>query len=182
MICNSNYVEAMRRGFGSLDCKFLLFKARTWSLTCKLVISKQRELYKRKRSKARALYYANGTATFQVLLLCGDISTNPGPVNVKCDNCMKTIRKNQKSVTCEICFGQRHLNCTELNIKCLTSTWTCPKCLFTGVDNSLSVSYVGISESVVNILKEHKYLEYGVLFQQVSGPLVSVSDGCCHHE
>ena len=70
------------------------------------------------------------SATFQVLLLCGDISTNPGPVNVNCDNCMKTIRKNQKSVTCEICFGQRHLNCTELNIKCLTSTWTCPKCLF----------------------------------------------------
>ena len=81
---------------------------------------------------------------------------------------MKTIRKNQKRVTCEICFGQRHLNCTELNIKCLTSTGTCPKCLCTvrpfsncpsldmpGVDNSLNVSYVGIPESVVNVLKEH---------------------------
>lgn len=41
----------------------------------------------------------------------------------------KTIRKNQKSVTCEVCFGKQHIKCTELNVKCTVFTWTCPKCL-----------------------------------------------------
>ena len=99
------------------------------------------------------LYYSNSTASFEILLRSGDIAQNPGParcglgkqgsgskqrttgnthrapVTLKCDNCEKTIRKNQKSVTCKVCFGQHHIKCTELNVKCIGTTWTCPKCL-----------------------------------------------------
>ncbi|EDO28986.1 predicted protein [Nematostella vectensis] len=50
------------------------------------------------------------------------------PASLKCDNCEKTIRKNQKSVACEVCFGQQHIKCTELNVKCVNATLTCPKC------------------------------------------------------
>ena len=108
---------------------------------------------KTKRSKARVLYYSNSTASFQILLRSGDIALNPGPVkcdsgnqgtrckqrssrnahrdptSLKCDNCEKTIRKNQKSVACEVCFSQQHIKCTDLGAKYIGTTWTCPKCL-----------------------------------------------------
>ena len=108
---------------------------------------------KTKRSKARILCYSNSTACYQVLIWSGDISLNPGPAkcgsgiqsagskqrisgithkvpaSLKCDNCDQTIRKNQKSVACEVFFGQQHIKCTELSVKCIVSTWTCRKCL-----------------------------------------------------
>ena len=114
-----------------------------------------------KRSKGRVLYYSNSTASFQILLRSGDIAQNPGPakcgsgkqgtgskqrttgnthrapVTRKCDNCEKAIRKNKKSVTCEVYFGQHHIKCTGLNVKCMGTTWTCPKCL---------ISFYGHSE------------------------------------
>ena len=73
----------------------------------------------------------------QVLLQGGDISLNPGPVrtkktSIKCDQCEKTIRSNQKNVTCVVCFGRTHLKCTTLNLKIQSiSDWTCSKCLLT---------------------------------------------------
>lgn len=93
--------------------------------------------WKTKRSKARILYYSNSTASYQVLPQSGDISLNPGPVKCcsgiqsaeskqttsgnshrapacfKCDNCNQTIRRNQKSVACEVCFGKQHIKCTK---------------------------------------------------------------------
>lgn len=107
---------------------------------------------KTKRSKARILYYSNSTACYQVLIRSGDISLNPGPAkcariqssgskqrtsgiahrvpaSLKCDNCDQTIRKNRKSIACEVFFGQQHIKCTELSVKCIVSTRTCPKCL-----------------------------------------------------
>ena len=56
-------------------------------------------------------------------------NTHRAPVALKCDNCEKAIRKNQKSVTCEVCCVQHHIKCTELNVKCMGTTRTCPKCL-----------------------------------------------------
>ena len=105
---------------------------------------------KTKRFKASILYYSNSTASYQVLIRSGDISLNSSSgkcgsgiqsagskqrtsgiaqsvtESLKCDNCDQTIRKNQKSVKCEVCFGQQHIKFTELSV---TWTWTCPKCL-----------------------------------------------------
>lgn len=145
---------------------------------------------KTKRSKARILYYSNSTASYQVLIRSGDISLNPGPakcgsgmqsagnkqktsrnvhrvpVGLKCDNCDKTIRKNQKSVACEVCFGQQHMKCTDLNVKGFASAWTCPKCLLSVLpffncpyldtleeldDSALDITSLQISE----ILRKH---------------------------
>ena len=112
---------------------------------------------KTKRSKARVLYYSNSTASFQILLRSGDISLNPSPAkcssgkqsigskqrtsgnthrpgnsvpaSLKCNKCEKTIRKNQNSIACEVCFGQQHIKCTDLSVKYIDTTWTCLKCL-----------------------------------------------------
>ena len=144
---------------------------------------------KTKRSKGRMLHYSNSTASFQIPLRSGDIAQNPGParcglgkqgsgskqrttrntdrapVTLKCDNCERTIRKNQKSVTCEICFGQHHIKCTELNVKCIGTTWTCPKCLISllpfhncpSLDmlDELDVPVQDTTDLISETLKEH---------------------------
>ena len=65
-----------------------------------------------KRSARPSSYYANSSATCQLLLCGGDIATNPGPCTntakvskTKCPICEKTWRKNQYSAVCQICYN-----------------------------------------------------------------------------
>jgi hypothetical protein len=69
LIKNLNYVEAIKRGSGSLDFSSLLFKARIWPLTCKLVFSRQTGLY-RQRNLRQELYIMQMDCNF------------PGPVAI----------------------------------------------------------------------------------------------------
>lgn len=107
--------------------------------------------YKQKRKrlrygKAPVAYYSNSLAT-QRLLLSGDISENPGPlqratektdgnnknktankkITIKCDTCAKTIRKNQTSISCSNCIGYSHRKCVDL--KSSSRDWLCSNCL-----------------------------------------------------
>ena len=74
-------------------------------------------------------YYSNSMAT-QALLLSSDVVKNPGPsqekvVNTnnlsgskptaaKCDHFQKTIRWNQKNISCANCMEYSHLKCVYL--------------------------------------------------------------------
>ena len=58
--------------------------------------------------KCRLSYYPNSTATFQVLLVCGDIEQNPGPLESPNKDCTRPERSPQ--------YGQ-------LTLECLC--WTC---------------------------------------------------------
>ena len=40
-----------------------------------------------------------------LVLLCGDVLQNPGPVRTQCFNCDKTIRKNQRRQIARIAFS-----------------------------------------------------------------------------
>ena len=46
-----------------------------------------------------------------LVLLCGDVLQNPGPVTLKCLKCSKTIRKNQGIATYVVCTQPYHLKC-----------------------------------------------------------------------
>ena len=46
-----------------------------------------------------------------LVLLCGDVLQNPGPVRIQCFNCHKTIRKNQGRADCSDCLQSYHLKC-----------------------------------------------------------------------
>ncbi len=51
-----------------------------------------------------------------ILLLSGDIQTNPGPRSVKapkypCGNCRKNFNKNHKAMECEDCLVWYHTKC-----------------------------------------------------------------------
>ena len=83
--------------------------------------------------KTPVAYYSNSIATQTLLILSGDISVNPGPVQTatsstqkskqktnskrymtKCDCCEKTIKRNQASITCWAFIGSFHLKCSGL--------------------------------------------------------------------
>ena len=96
--------------------------------------------------KTLVAYYSNSIATQTLLILSGDISVNPGPVQTatsstqkskqktnskrymtKCDCCEKTIKRNQASITCWAFIGSFHLKCSGLIAS--SSTWLCINCL-----------------------------------------------------
>ena len=88
---------------------------------------------KLKRTRSTCSYYPNCCATRQILLLGGDISTNPGP-NVKrkpkCEQCERTIAKNSRSIKCVECECIKHLKCAGLTTKSfdrLETGWKCTK-------------------------------------------------------
>lgn len=88
---------------------------------------------KPKRSKGRCLLYPNSCATQQLLLRGGNICTNPGPSSKqptrKCEQCEKTIRKNQKCVTCNVCVGMNHVKYAGLKHVIHGLDWTCGGCV-----------------------------------------------------
>ena len=45
-----------------------------------------------------------------LLLLCGDVQTNPGPSKCQCGLCNKTVRSNQRGIECEECLTWNHLD------------------------------------------------------------------------
>ena len=78
-----------------------------------------------KRSKQSHCYYPSSVATDR-LVLAGDVETNPGPDDAKTGRkksvqnitvkksslaCNKTIRLNQKELTCNLCSGSFHYKC-----------------------------------------------------------------------
>ena len=87
-----------------------------------------------KRSKSR-VYDRNGVASFNLILCCGDVATNPGPGShvPKCPKSETNVRINQKRLICSACLSTTHLACTNINnIKVQSRTpgqWTCPRCL-----------------------------------------------------
>jgi hypothetical protein len=76
-----------------------------------------------------------------MVLLAGDISTNPGPQQVTdmCVLCKKGCRSNQRAIQCNECDKWFHAKCISMNVKefnnlaNLTANSSCNKCLFPGL-------------------------------------------------
>jgi hypothetical protein len=54
------------------------------------------------------------TSIIRILLLSGDISTNPGPVRYPCGKCSKPVKRNQRGIYCEDCTYWYHIKCIDL--------------------------------------------------------------------
>lgn len=126
---------------------------------------------KPKRSQGRWLYYSNTCASQQLLLRGEDISTNPGPSKraaTKCEQCEKTIKKNQKAVSCGVCLGANHAKCAGVRNVLANMAWTCSGCLVSVLpfhkcctvalieDEEVITSYefTKNSENIVQVFKE----------------------------
>ena len=131
-------------------------------------------------------------------------NTHKVSVTLKCENCEKAIRKNQKSVSCEVCFGKHHVKCTELNVKCVGTTWTCPKCLISflpfhncpsfdmldKLDDTVQVNTDLISETLKKYSKHlsimhfnnqsmiTSFCEFQILVSQLPMDIITMSETC----
>ena len=72
-----------------------------------------------------------------ILLLCGDIQSQPGPPKHPCGLCNKAVRENQKAIECEECLVWYHVNCTAMSAKSYENfgldsnlVWMCNRCNF----------------------------------------------------
>ena len=81
---------------------------------------------KRRYLGAKINHYPNSDSSFQLtrIAISGDVSPNPGPAP-KCSSCDKTVRKNQPSVNCTMCYNMSHTKCTKLETD---SAWLCSTC------------------------------------------------------
>lgn len=88
------------------------------------------------------------------LLLCGDISTNPGPLRHPFGACSKPVRSNQHGLQCECCDTCSHRVCVNMNKPEYQrhgnsrESWFCETCLlpqFTDPFFSVDSSYLPFS-------------------------------------
>ena len=134
-----------------------------------------------KRSARPSSYYANSSATRQLLLCRGDIATNRGPCTnttkvpkTKCPICEKTVRKNQYSAVRQICYDQFHVKCTELDLtkvkrqqtqnQFIVKYWTCSRCLLSMLPihsvRSIDEPHEGINQNDSTLTEAaNEYLE-----------------------
>lgn len=92
---------------------------------------------KMKRAKQSHCYYPNSVARDR-LVLAGDVETNPVPNDAKtgrkksvqnitvkksCLTCNKTVRLNQKELTCNLCSGSFHYKCEAGKLKLDVNLW-----------------------------------------------------------
>lgn len=104
-----------------------------------------------------------------ILLISGDIQTNPGPRTVKapkypCGTCGKNVNSNQKAMECEDCLTWYHNKCIDMNdynyqvhIHHSSYVWVCYKCGVPNFTNSslfcnfeVSNPFDGLSNSTID--------------------------------
>ena len=85
------------------------------------------------------------TSIIRILLLSGDISTNPGPVKYPCGKCSKPVKRNQRGIYCEDCTYWYHIKCIDLPILAIdeyqrlstsSESWYCANCILPIFSNS----------------------------------------------
>ena len=74
---------------------------------------------------------------YWLILLAGDVETNPGPAKYPCTACSKAVRNNQRGIFCSMCENWTHARCCgigadEYNMLSElgdSSAWYCPRCI-----------------------------------------------------
>ena len=78
-----------------------------------------------------------------LLILSGDISTNPGPVNHPCTVCSRNVHRNHRALQCDGCQLWSHIKCVGISGRAYVLlqnmsdfSWQCPSCLFSVLPSS----------------------------------------------
>ena len=99
---------------------------------------KYRQYIGQAASSACAVQFTNNkwsSIQISVLLLAGDIASNPGPNRSPCQICGYPVRRSEKGLNCILCRDWIHAQCMALPDKelnkltnCDLSEWSCDKC------------------------------------------------------
>ena len=86
---------------------------------------------------SRSLRVCRPTSLFSavILLLAGDIETNPGPgPKHPCATCSKAVKSNQRGIFCEVCYQWHHAKCISMclseyqRLSLSDEGWCCHRC------------------------------------------------------
>ena len=98
-----------------------------------------------------------------ILLLAGDISSNPGPSSSSCGICTMSVLESHKGVQCDSCDLWFHTSCCRISdssycrLANSTCIWICPNC---GLHNLASFSAFSGSDSTLNASNSFQPLLY----------------------
>jgi hypothetical protein len=143
--------------------------------TAKLFAMK-RNPKRRKNTPIRKLQFS--AVCFIILLLCGDIEVNPGPVSI-CPICRSTVQQHHHAVSCDRCNYWYHIQCVGISnsmyqefAKMVSFHWYCKPCSNTAHivelrkrSNLLSDSKHLLNSKKSKILTEHSYAKYELNLQ-----------------
>ena len=105
---------------------------------------------------------------YMLLLVCGDISMNPGPVKNPCGFCSKPVAKTHRAIYCDGCFYWCHIKCAGITpdeyylLGNDNNPWLCKNCdqfhfsdsFFSQIDASISSGSCDLNEDSLNIFEE----------------------------
>ena len=75
-----------------------------------------------------------------LLFVSADLKSNPGPVTDPCGLCLKTCRRNQRAIQCDMCDIWYHAKCVNMSKADYleqtdeSKSWECNKCLFSNTE------------------------------------------------
>ena len=108
-----------------------------------------------KRSKQSHSYYPNSVATDRLVLAGDEKSVQNIAVKKSCVTCNKTIRLNQKELTCNLCSGSFHYKCEAGKLKLDVNLWNCTRCELPPLSDSFFDSDTELSTSIkIEVLRE----------------------------
>ena len=88
----------------------------------------------RMRRNLRYMHF-KGFYRLSLLLLCGDIDTNPGPTKHSCGLCSRAVAKTHRAVLCETCDNWLHIKCADISpkeyvlLQTIPDPYICTSCL-----------------------------------------------------
>ena len=126
---------------------------------------------------------------WSILLLCGDIETNPGPSNV-CRLCNAKVNLFDSVVHCCTCANLYHISCTSVNgrVDFSTFSWNCQFCACEVYKNTTCQKrrrcYQQYCDDVPNarrcqsILQDHSYCKIDAMQYQANEKVSKIIQWC----
>ena len=105
-----------------------------------------------------------GISSCCFLILCGDVSLNPGPTRYPCTVCDKPVRSNQRSLQCDNCQLWSHADCTGVSGALYAELQSQTEFFYGSILLALTIdvlhdSFVGIRVVHHNILGLHSKID-----------------------
>ena len=108
-------------------------------IVCLCICSKGNFISRTKSIRNRPLKPGCTSIIFLLLMLCGDVETNPGPITAStttdlCGTCNKVVKTGEKALGCEYCNTWFHIVCEKYSeveyemLKKPQSHWFCKRC------------------------------------------------------
>ena len=154
-----------------------LYPRATTSIICLCICNEGNFISRTKSIKNRPLRPGCTTIILMMLMMCGDVESNPGPITMDhCGTCRKVVKTGEKALGCEYCNTWFHTECEKYSdaeydiLKKPQSHWFCKNC----DDKAIDVLQIvrNMKEFQEKMVERMEAVEKKVeLVEKVEGPM-----------